>query len=83
MAVLLAPMSPVLAPSVGEFSMVLSSTYNYTNLKQNGTVFTAGGLQGSAAVTSSSGPLFHHGQSLLRSCVVFSERSQEDGGDGD
>ena len=76
-AVLLAPMSPVLAQSTGEFSMVLSSTYDYTKLQQEGTVFTAGSLQGSATVTSSSGPLFQHGQSLLRSCVLFSERSED------
>lgn len=31
--------------------MMLSSTYNYTNLRQNGTVFTAASLQGSATVT--------------------------------
>ena len=76
-AVLLAPTSPALAQSTGEFTMVLSSTYNYTNLKQEDRVFTAGSLQGSATVTSSSGPLFQHGQSLLRSCVLFSERSED------
>lgn len=76
-AVLLAPMSPVLAQSTGEFSMVLSSTYDYTKLQQGGTVFVAGGIEGSATVTNSSGPLFQEGQSLLRSCVLFSERSED------
>ncbi len=76
-AVLLAPMSPALAQSTGKFTMVLSSTYSYTNLKQKDTVFTAGSLQGSATVTSSSGPLFQRGQNFLRSCVLFSERSED------
>ncbi|KKZ14569.1 MAG: hypothetical protein TH68_04510 [Candidatus Synechococcus spongiarum 142] len=58
--------------------MVLSSTYNYTNLKHKDTVFTAGSLQGSATVTRSSGPLFQHGESFLRSCILFSERSEDD-----
>ena len=76
-ALLLAPAAPVLAQSTGEFSMVLSSTYDYTNLQQGDTAFTAGSLQGSATVTKSSGPLFEDGQSLLRSCVLFSERSED------
>lgn len=56
--------------------MVLSSTYAYSNVEQGGTVFTAGSLQGSATVTSSRDPLFEVGQSFLRSCVNFSERSE-------
>ena len=78
-AVLLAPLSPALAlaQGAGEFSMVLSSTYDYTKLKQEDTVFTAGSLQGSATVTGSSGPLFQQGQSFLRSCVLFSEQSED------
>ena len=76
-AVLLAPMSPVLAQGTGEFSMVLSSTYDYTKLQQGDTEFAAGSLEGSATVTNSSGPLFQEGQSLLRSCVLFSERSED------
>lgn len=81
-ALLLAPMSPALAQSTedqntGEFSMVLTSTYDYTRLKQDDTLFTAGNLKGSATVTTSSGPLFQQGQNFLRSCVMFSERSEE------
>ncbi|MYG46451.1 MAG: hypothetical protein F4157_03560 [Synechococcus sp. SB0675_bin_6] len=76
-AVLLAPLSPALAQSTGEFSMVLSSTYNTTSLKHEGTVFTAGSLQGSATVTSGSGSLFQQGENFLRSCIVSSERSED------
>ena len=82
-AVLLAPWpahtlsSPALAQGEGTFSMVLSSTYDYANLQQKDRVFTAGSLQGSATVTSSSGPLFQQGQSFLRDCVLFSERSED------
>jgi len=64
---------PALAQSEGSFSSVTGYTYDYTRIQHGNATFTAGSLDGTTTVVSSSGSLFPEGQSLLRSCVIFSE----------
>ncbi len=75
LAGLVAPLSPALAQTSGQFALTGSYTYSYDQIQQGRTTFTAGSLEGGVIVSSGQGPLFPEGQSFLRSCVVFSEES--------
>ena len=96
LASLMVPLSPALAQTSGQFTMIGSFTYSYDQLQHGGTKFMAGGLEGGQIVSSSRGALFPEGREFLEVCAVFAEQSsaglnlkapctftetQEDGGD--
>ena len=75
LASLVAPLSPALAQTSGQFSLTGSFTYAYDQLQHGGTTFTAGNIEGGAIISSGQGALFQEGQTFLESCVVFAEKS--------
>ena len=77
LAGMVAPLSPALAQTSGQFTLTGSFTYAYDEIQHGGTTFTAGSTEGADVVSSSRGPLFPEGQSFLTSCVVFSEKSAD------
>jgi len=78
MAGLVMPLSPALAQTSGQFTMVGSFAYSYEQIQHGSTIFTAGNLEGGATIVSSSqGALFPEGRNFLRSCLVFSEESAD------
>ena len=77
LAGLVAPLSPALAQTSGQFSLAGSFTYAYDEIQHGSTTFTAVSLDGGAVVSSSRGVLFPEGQSFLESCVGFAEESTD------
>ena len=78
LAGLVAPLSPALAQTSGQFGMTGSFTYSYDQIQHGKTTFTAGNLEGGSVVSRGQDTLFPEGQSFLLSCVVFSEESAGD-----
>jgi len=78
MAGLVMPLSPALAQTSGQFTMVGGFAYCYEQIQHGSTIFTAGNLEGGATIVSSSqDALFPEGRNFLRSCLVFSEESTD------
>lgn len=77
LASLVAPLSPALAQTSGQFTLAGSFTYAYDEIEHGSTTFTAGHLEGGAIVSSGRGALFQEGESFLESCVVFAEKSAD------
>ena len=77
LAGLVAPLSPAVAQTSGQFTLAGSFTYAYSEIKHGSTTFTAGTTKGGDVVSSGGGALFPEGKSFLTSCLVFSEKSAD------
>ena len=73
----LAAAGPAAAGESGSFTFIESAVHGYTTLDHGGHTVTAGPLQGTGSVVSSSGGPFAAGSHYRAVCLVYAKSSQD------